>query len=283
MAERVGIIGIGNMGRFYLQKMVQAGYSVAAFDTNSSLTAWAQEHGAETASSPAEVAQKSGVLVLAVPGNREVEQVMDGREGVLAHLASGQVVVNTSTTHPDLDRRYALLCDQRGAGWLDAPVTWRAQGLIVMVGGDERFYQRVLPVLQSFAYRVVHVGETGAGQRLKAVNQMILANQLAVWCEAAEFARSIGLSPEAIRDVLEMDIPQAVLGNEFAGGGQLSLHYKDLGYILELAHTHMASVPLTSFVHEVFKATAQFGGTDWIQPGIVTFWRRLNRPEAADG
>jgi 3-hydroxyisobutyrate dehydrogenase-like beta-hydroxyacid dehydrogenase len=181
-------------------------------------------------------------------------------EESLGVLQQGQILVNTSTTHPQVDAYYAEQCTRAGATWVDAPVTWRPQGLIVMVGGEAEAYQRVLPILQTFAYRVVHVGEVGSGQKLKAVNQLILADQL----------------PELIRDALELPVPEAVRGEEFAGGGQLALHYKDLGYILELAHEHESAIPVTSLVHEIFKATKRFGDSNWTQPGIVTFWRRLN-------
>lgn len=273
MPEHIGIIGVGNMGSFYLQKLLEAGYLVQVYDPRAERQAWAREQGAEVANSPRELVQRCEVVLLAVPGNREVRAIM---EEALSVLQRGQVLVNTSTTHPQIDVYYAEGCARAGATWVDAPVTWRPQGLIIMVGGGVEAYQRVLPILQTFAYRVVHVGEAGSGQKLKAVNQLILADQLAVWCEAVEFARGIGLAPELIRDALELPVPDAVLGEEFAGGGQLALHYKDLGYILDLAHEHESAIPLTGLVHEIFKATKRFGGSDWIQPGIVTFWRRLN-------
>lgn len=273
MPDHIGIVGVGNMGSFYLQKLLEAGYPVQVYDPRAERQAWAREQGAEVANSPTELVRRCEVVLLAVPGNREVRAIM---EEALSVLQRGQVLVNTSTTHPQIDTYYAEGCARAGATWVDAPVTWRPQGLIIMVGGEAEAYQRVLPILQTFAYRVVHVGEVGSGQKLKAVNQLILADQLAVWCEAVEFARGIGLAPELVRDALELPVPDAVLGEEFAGGGQLALHYKDLGYILDLAHEHESAIPLTLLVHEIFKATKRFGDSNWIQPGIVTFWRRLN-------
>ncbi|MGQ9728002.1 MAG: NAD-binding protein [Candidatus Fervidibacter sp.] len=116
-------------------------------------------------------------------------------------------------------------------------------------------------------YKVVHVGPVGDGQKLKAVNQLI---------EASEFAKGLGLDPKLIRDVLELPVPEDVLGEDFSGEGQLALHYKDLGYIAELAHERELAIPLTLLVHEIFKATKRYGSPDWTQAGIVTFWRRLN-------
>lgn len=277
MAERIGIIGLGMMGRHYLQHLRQAGYEVTALDVNADRLAWAQDQGATTAGSPKEIAEACSVILLAVPGNPEVRAVMEGENGVFVAMRPEHLLINTSTTHPHLDEEMAQQCAERGSGWMDAPVTWRPQGLIVMVGGEQEHVARAMPILEAFAYRVVHVGKTGMGQRLKAVNQLIGACQLAVWCEAAEFARGIGLEPELIRDMLELPVPDSILGEDFAGSGQLALHYKDLGYILDLAHEYETAIPLTSIVHEVFKAVKHLGKPDWIQPGIVTYWRRLNR------
>jgi 3-hydroxyisobutyrate dehydrogenase-like beta-hydroxyacid dehydrogenase len=117
---------------------------------------------------------------------------------------------------------------------------------------------------------------------LKAVNQLIGACQRAVWCEAVEFAKGLGLDPNLIWTVLELSMPNDVLRDDFSGGGQLALHYKDLGYILSLAHEHAIAIPLTSQVHEIFKATKRYGRPDWTQAGIITFWRRLNAGQEGD-
>lgn len=272
----VGLIGLGNMGRFYAQRLSQAGFRLFAFDIDESKVEWTISLGASPASSPKELAQSVDCIVLAVPGSREVESVMEGESGILKGLRDGHLVINTSTTHPSTDIRYERECADRGAGYVDAPVTWRKQGLIIMVGGTPKNFALAKPVLEIIGYKVLHVGPIGSGQLLKAVNQLIGACQRAVWCEAAEFAKGLGLDPALIRDALELPIPEDVLGEDFSGGGQLALHYKDLGYIVDLAHEREIAIPLTMLVHEIFKATKRYGSKDWTQGGIVTFWRRLN-------
>lgn len=274
--DRIGLIGLGNMGQFYAQRLLQAGLGLFAFDIDEKKIEWAVSIGATPVSSPKEIAQNSDCIFIAVPGSREVEMVMEGESGVLNGLRSGHLVINTSTTHPSTDIRYERECADRGAGYVDAPVTWRKQGLIIMVGGTPENFDRAKPVLDVVGYKVVHVGPIGYGQLLKAVNQLIGACQRAVWCEAVEFARGLGLDPNLIRDALELPMPEDVLGEDFSGGGQLALHYKDLGYILELAHEREIAIPLTMLVHEIFKATKRYGSQNWTQAGIVTFWRRLN-------
>jgi 2-hydroxy-3-oxopropionate reductase len=281
--QRVGLIGLGNMGRFYLQRLKGAGYRVTVLDVDRHKMAWAREQGADDADSPKELAERSDIVLLAVPGSKEVAAVMEGEEGILNGLRAGHLVINTSTTHPDTDAHYAYECAKRKAGYVDAPVTWRPQGLIIMVGGEPEHFAQARPILETIGYKVVHVGSVGNGQRLKAVNQLIGACQLAVWCEAAEFAKGLGLDPNLIRTVLELPMPDNVLKDDFSGGGQLALHYKDLGYILSLAHEHAIAIPLTNLVHEIFKATKNYGHPDWTQAGIVTFWRRLNARQESDG
>jgi 2-hydroxy-3-oxopropionate reductase len=274
--EQVGLVGLGNMGRFYAQRLLEAGFSLVVFDIDSQKVEWAISLGASAASSPRELARRAEVILLAVPGSKEVEAVMEGDSGILSGLSLGQLIINTSTTHPSTDIRYERECSLRGSGYVDAPVTWRQQGLIIMVGGTPENFARAKPILDIIGYKVVHVGPVGYGQRLKAVNQLIGACQLAVWSEAAEFAKGLGLDPKLIRNALELPMPESILGENFSGGGQLALHYKDLGYIVDLAHEHEIAVPLTMLVHEIFKVTKQYGYPDWTQAGIITFWRRLN-------
>ena len=102
--------------------------------------------------------------------------------------------------------------------------------------------------------------------------------QWAVWSEAIEFGRQAGIEPRLLSEHLEFGVPESLYGEDFSGGGTLGLHYKDLGYILDLAHDTGANIPITGLVHEIFKASKVGGERDWSQPGIVTYWRRLNRP-----
>lgn len=274
--NRIGLIGLGNMGQYYAQRFLQAGLSLSVFDIDEKKVDWANSMRGAPTPSPRELTQNSDCVIIAVTGSREVEEVMEGEDGVLLGLRSGQLIINTSTTHPNTDIHYEYECAKRGAGYVDAPVTWRKQGLIIMVGGTKENFARAKPVLDVIGYKVIHVGPVGYGQRLKAVNQLIGACQRAVWCEASEFAKGLGIDPNLIRDALELPMPEDVLADDFTGGGQLALHYKDLGYIVDLAHEHEIAIPLTMFVHEIFKATKRYGSPNWTQTGIVTFWQRLN-------
>ncbi len=279
--QTIGLVGIGAMGQYYAQRFRAAGWQLAVFDIAPEKQAWARSQGLIVSPTPRHLAENCEVVLLAVPGSKEVAAVMDGEDGIVAGLHAGQLIINTSTTHPDTDILYERVCAERGVGYVDAPVTWRPQGLIVMVGGTGENFARAQPILQVIGYKVLHVGPIGYGQRLKAVNQLIGACLRAVWCEAVTFAAGLKLDPHLIRTALELPLPEEVLSDDFSGTGQLHLHYKDLGYIVALAHEHKLAIPLTSVVHEIFKATSRYGAPNWTQAGIITFWQRLNRTESA--
>ena len=108
------------------------------------------------------------------------------------------------------------------------------------------------------------------------MNQLVLAGQWAVWGEAIAFMEKVGVEPRLLSEHLEFAVPEAMYGRVFTSSGTLALHYKDLGYILELAHDADASIPLTSVVHEFFKGAKVAGKADWWQAGVVEYWRKLN-------
>lgn len=274
--DRIGLIGIGNIGRFYAQRLIEEGYSLTALDLDPERVRYAVELGAQAAASPAEVAERSDVVILSLPGSRAVEAVMDGEEGVLSCLRAGQLVIDTGTTRPETDARYERLCAAKGAGFVDAPLTWRGPGQIIMVGGTAESYSRAEPLLSKLSYKLRHVGPIGEGQVLKLINQAIQAGQLAVYAEAVELAKRQGVDPCLLKEYLEYNVPEVLFDDDFTGGGHLALHYKDLGYLLEVAHDSGANIPITSLVHEVFKASKLYGDPNWLQAGIASYWRRMN-------
>ena len=275
--QRVGLIGLGTVGSGFAEKLRQGGYPLTVLDKDARRMEPAVALGAEGAKTPGEVAAASDIVLLSLPNSPAVEAVMDGPEGVLGSLGKGQLVVDTGTSRPETDIRYAGLCAEKGAGFMDAPITGRSEGWIIMAGGTEEEFEKARPVLDCLAYKLKHIGPVGRGQALKLANQLMQAGQWAVWAEAIEFTRSAGLEPRLLSEYLEFGVPEVMYGDDFSAGGHLALHYKDLGYILDLAHDTEANVPVTALVHEIFKASKVGGEQDWSQPGVITYWRRLNR------
>ncbi len=275
---RIALIGLGNVGSRFAPMLLKAGYPLTVLDLDPAKVEAAAALGAQRAQTPGEVAARSDIILLSLPGSHAVEAVMEGASGILAHLHHGQLVVDTGTSRPATAVRYEELCREKGSGFLDAPITGRQQGWIIMVGGRAEDFEKARPVLACLAYKLKHVGPIGHGQLLKLMNQMLQAGQLAVQAETVAFAERAGLDPRLVREYLEFPISEAMIDGEFAGGGHLALHYKDLGYALEVAHETRATIPVTSVVHEVFKAVNLAGEPHWYQIAIVTYWRKLNRP-----
>jgi 2-hydroxy-3-oxopropionate reductase len=276
IVHRIGLIGIGNIGSHFAKVLREAGYPLTVLDLDRAKLEQAVTLGAQAAAHPAEVADQSDIILLCLPGSHAVDDVMTGVNDILGHLRPGQLVVDTGTSRPETAVRYDRLCAEKSAGFIDAPITWRSQGLIIMVGGSADNFERGREVLERLSYKLKHVGPIGHGQMLKLANQLVLAGQLAVWAEAVAFTQQCGLDGQLLRGYLEFPIPEALYGDDFAGGGQLALHFKDLGYILEVAHDNGANIPVTGIVHEAFKHAHVAGDPNWTQPGIVTYWRRLN-------
>lgn len=275
--EKVGLVGLGNIGKRYTEMLLKDGYSLTVLDLDQEKVEAAVKLGANAVQTPKELAAQSDIIILSLPGSGPVEKVMDGENGILQNLREGQLVIDTGTSRPSTDIRYEALSKERGAGFIDAPITFRKNGLIIMVGGELDQFEKGKKVLECISYKLKHVGAIGQGQVLKMINQMFLANRVAIYSEAVEMGAKHGIDTRLLKDFLEFDVPEQLYGDDFAGGGHLSLHYKDLGYLMELAHESGANIPISSVVHEIFKATKSYGDPNWFQTGIVTYWRRLNK------
>lgn len=276
MKRKIGLIGLGNIGGFYSKKLLEADYPLTVFDLDAAKQKVAVDAGAKGAATPAEVALASDVIILSLPNSEIVESVMEEENGILSVLKEGQLVIDTSTCRPGTAVRFENLCAQKKAGFIDSPLSWRKPGQILMVGGTEENFAKAEEVLACISYKYRLVGPIGYGQYLKMINQAVLANRLAVSCEAVELTKKCGMDPKLLEEHLEFDIPEVLYTEDYTGGGHLALHYKDLGYLNEIAHDVCANIPISALVHELFKATKIYGEPHWIQPGIQTYYIRLN-------
>ena len=279
MKRKIGLIGLGNIGSFYTGRFLEEGYPLTVLDIDQKRLRAMVDKGAKSAATPAELALASDVIVLSLPGSEIVESVMEGRDGVLSVLKEGQLVIDTSTCRPGTAVKCQKLCAEKSAGFIDSPLSWRRQGQTLMVGGHEKDFLAAEEILKCVSYRYMLVGPIGSGQYLKMINQAILANRLAVYCEAVEMTKKCGMDPRLLADHLEFDVPEALYTGDYGGGGQLALHYKDMGYLNEIAHDVCANIPISALVHEIFKAAKLYGEPDWTQPGIQTYYQRLNSGE----
>jgi 2-hydroxy-3-oxopropionate reductase len=276
--KRIGIIGLGNVGSYYVTKFLEAGYPLIVFDIDPQKVEAIVKQGAVAADSAAKVTQNSDFIILSLPKSEIVEAVMEGERGVLSVLKAEQVVIDTSTSRPQAAVRLEKLCEEKGAGFLDSPLTWRGPGHthILMVGGKEASFKKAEEILKCMSYKYRLIGSSGTGLILKLINQTVSSNQIAIQAEAVELTKKYGLDPILLKEFLEFNIHEELLTEDYNGCGELGFQYKDLGYLLEMAHDSCASIPITSLVHEILKTSKVYADPRWNAFGLQTYFQRLN-------
>ena len=239
--------------------------------TDARAAAFAAEHGARHAATPADAARDADVVVTCLPTSREVESLLDGDDGLLATMAPGSTLVDCTSGDPTTSRRIAERLAERGLGFLDAPVSGGVSGaergeLTVMCGGDAAVLERVRPVLEAFGSRIVHCGPVGAGHAVKAVNNALLAVQLWSTAEGLAALAKAGVSSDVALDVVNASsgrsnasqnlFPERVLTGAFPRTFRLALLRKDVGIAAGVAREVRVPSPMLQLAAELF-AVAQ--------------------------
>ena len=269
----VGFIGLGIMGSGMAANLVAKGHEVVVWNRTAARMDPLVELGASAASSPAEVAAGSDVVLICVSDTPDVEAVVEGAGGLLEGLRAGSLVVDHSTISPAATVRLAALVAERGGSWLDAPVSGGSEGaergtLSIMVGGERDDLERAMPYLEAYGTTITRVGPVGAGQQAKIVNQiLVVGNQLAV-SEALLFAQQAGLdlatTIDAVKDgaagswMLANRGPQ-MIERDWRPGFSIDLQQKDLRLALEAADELGVPLPGTSLVFQLYRALQNKG------------------------
>jgi 2-hydroxy-3-oxopropionate reductase len=290
MAETVGFIGLGVMGRPMAKHLLAKGYPLVAHKRNAPAVAELVSAGATAAKNPAEVARQATVIITMVPDTADVEQVLIGPEGVLTTLQRGAIVIDMSSISPVATRRFAALVAEKGGTMLDAPVSGGEVGAVnaalsIMVGGPEAAFVRVRPLLECMGHpdRIVHVGaEPGSGQLCKICNQVAIGGALAGVSEAFALARKAGVDLGRVRQallggfassrVLEVHGERMINGN-YKPGFRTKLYQKDLRIANEAAMAHAVPMPTTALVTQLVNAlvAGNGGDLDYSALGTVLF------------
>lgn len=221
---RVGFIGLGDQGAPMARRIVEAGYPTTLWARRPASLAAFGKLPVSIAASPAELGARSDLVCICVLDDRGVEEVLSGRDGVLAGLSPGGLVAVHTTTHPDTCRRLAAQAATSRVQLLDAPVSGGATAasdgnLLVMVGGDTAAFARCRPVFETFGNPVLHLGQVGTGQTAKVVNNLAFTAQLALATETYDTARRAGISLEAMAQVLEHGSARSAAAAVVAGAG----------------------------------------------------------------
>lgn len=268
MPETIGFIGLGVMGAPMSRNLVEAGHSLVVLDHHAEHMEELAAAGADTASSPREVAERSDIVITMLPDSPAVEDAVLGDEGVLAGASQGDLVVDMSTIHPTVSVAVAEAGAERGVSTLDAPVSGGDVGaqqgaLSIMVGGEAADFERARPLFEVLGKTIVHVGDHGAGQVVKACNQVVVAVTIAAVSEALVLGSKAGVEPERILDVLGGGLAgnkvmetrrRNFLEHDFAPGFRIDLHHKDLNIALESGDAYGVPLPVTGIVQQYFRA-----------------------------
>jgi 2-hydroxy-3-oxopropionate reductase len=279
MADRVGFIGLGIMGKPMAQNLMDAGcYLVLHNRTREKAEELAAEGEAEVAASPKEVAESSDIIITMLPDSPQVREVVAGEGGVLEGIDEGSLLVDMSTISPVVTEELSEAVKEKGASMLDAPVSGGDVGAIegtlsIMVGGEEADFERAKPLFEAMGKTVTHVGPAGAGQVTKAANQVVVALTIEAVSEALVLGSKGGVSPEKILDVLSgglagnkvMEVKrEKFLTHKFDPGFRSELHHKDLGIALAAGREYGVVLPVTAIVDQMLLAMRKkgWGGED---------------------
>jgi 3-hydroxyisobutyrate dehydrogenase-like beta-hydroxyacid dehydrogenase len=284
----VGLIGLGLMGRPMGLNLLKAGYALTVWNRTAARAEELVAAGAKLAKSPHDVAAASDFLISMVSDPPALEEILWGEAGAMAALKRGTIYMDSSTVSPALARKIAAACAERGASFLDAPVTggdWGARKgeLVFMIGGDAETLKEAEPVIGVMGKKWFHLGPNGAGQTIKLAMNAILALQVGALAEAIALVRGAGLEGEKLVEVMQSSMARSgvldvkapnLLKGEYVPSFPLRLMHKDLGLALDLANQLGVPLPATAAARETYSAVKGASKEDLDYSAIMKFWER---------
>lgn len=275
---KVSFIGLGVMGYPMAGHLVKAGHEVTVFNrTTSKAQAWVEEFGGAFGVTPYEAAKGSEIVFICVGNDDDLRSVVYGEAGVLEGMQQGSLIVDHTTTSAEVAREIASRAKELGIGFIDAPVSGGQAGaengvLTVMVGGSESEYERAEPVMDAFARFSKRLGDVGAGQLTKMVNQICIAGVVQGVAEGLHFARNAGLNgPDVVEAISkgaagswQMDNRyQTMWDGQYDFGFAVDWMRKDLGFALDEARKNGSHLPLTALVDQFYSEVQLMDGGRW--------------------
>jgi len=280
-AEKVGFIGLGNMGRGMADNLLQKGHSVVAFDVVPENVQAVVAKGAEQADSPAQVAERTNLIVTMLPNNDIVRSVYEGKDGIFERMQDTSFLIDSSTVDPALSKELATKAKERGGVLVDAPVSGGVNAaaggtLTFMVGAEtEENFKQAEQILQNMGAKITHCGGVGTGGAVKICNNMLLAVSMIGTSEAMNLGISLGLDPKLLASIMgsatgrcwSVDtynpcpgvLPNVPSSNEYKGGFGTALMTKDLGLAQDAATRAQTATPLGSLAHQIYRTMCSNG------------------------
>ena len=291
-SQAVAFIGLGVMGGPMAGHLARAGHRVTVYNrTAARAEAWVAQHAGEGLSAamaltPREAAQQADIVFLCVGNDDDLRSVVLGADGALAGLRAGGLLVDHTTASADVARELAALTAAQGGQFIDAPVSGGQAGavngvLTVMCGGDAAAFETMRPVAMAFSRAITLLGESGAGQLAKMVNQICIAGLVQGLSEAIAFGQNAGLDMKQVLDVIGKGAAQSwqmdnrgktMVDDQFDFGFAVDWMRKDLGLVLDEARRNGSRLPVTALVDQFYAEVQAMGGRRWDTSSLI---RRL--------
>jgi len=283
--KTIGFIGLGNMGQGMARNIQKAGYPMVVHDLREEQKQYLLEHGATSAASVIEVAQKCDVIFTSLPGPKEVEEVAIGSQGLIHGMRPGSFYVDLSTDRPSLLKKIASLFKEKGVQVFDAPVSGSVAGansgkLAIMVGGEKEAYNEMKPIFDSFGDKVVYCGTVGAGNICKVAHNTASLITIQAIAEALTMGVKAGVEPAALWDAmrkgafgrnnaLHVRIPESIFVNKLQPPKfALALSTKDIRLATEVGRENSVPMPLANMVEQFMTEALNRGWGDRDTPSF---------------
>ncbi|MGA3296845.1 MAG: 2-hydroxy-3-oxopropionate reductase [Candidatus Bathyarchaeia archaeon] len=292
MKLKIGLIGLGIMGKPMAKNLLKAGHELVVYDVVEAPLRELEKLGAKIGRSSKAVAEQSDLVITMLPDSPDVEKAALGSQGVFEGIKSGSTYIDMSTISPVTSKKLAEAGKAKNLKILDAPVSGGEKGAIeasltIMVGGPKAVFDECLPLFQVLGKNIVYCGGVGAGQVVKACNQILVAGVLESAGEALVLGAKAGVDPQIVfkviasgwaMRVLDARVP-LLLKRDFKPGFKTRLHYKDLSIALSAGSEYGVSLPVTSLIREMMGAMKVAGRGDFDHSGIITVLEDLAKFE----
>ncbi|WP_456390191.1 NAD(P)-dependent oxidoreductase [Profundibacter sp.] len=281
---KVAFLGLGVMGYPMAGHLVAAGFEVCVYNrTAAKAEGWVKEHGGTFAATPLEAVQGCEFVMSCVGNDDDLRAICTGDDGAFGGMDAGTVFVDHTTVSAKVTRELSAIAADAGIGFVDAPISGGQAGaengvLSVMCGGEQDAYDRAEPVIDAYARTCKRLGESGAGQLTKMVNQICIAGLVQGLSEGLHFAEKAGLDGRAVIDVISggaagswqmMNRYETMIDDEFEHGFAVDWMRKDLGICLDTADENGASLPVTALIDQFYKDVQKLGGARWDTSSLI--------------
>ena len=283
--KNVSFIGLGVMGYPMAGHLQNNGYNVTVYNrTTVKAEKWVEKYKGSMAKTPGEASQNSEIVFMCVGRDEDIIEVMEGESGILSNVAEGSIIVDHTTASAEIARNYYQKLKDKKLSFLDAPVSGGQAGaengvLSIMIGGDEKDYNTVKPVLTSYGKAVELIGPSGSGQIAKMINQICIAGLVQGLSEAMAFGKKSNVDMEKVLSVISKGAAQSwqmenryrtMLDGKFDYGFAVDWMRKDLSICFNEADKNGANLPITKIVDKYYEEVQKNGGNRFDTSSLMT-------------